>query len=86
MPEPDSLQEVVCTIIHRHRQDQQILALGAQMQTEPDSKNKALTAYKHAMLPYLRVVQERESAAIAARLDHYMRSGPVFIELDGKDG
>lgn len=84
MPEPGSLKEVVCIIVQRHRQEQEVYRLIAQMEKDPDGKSKALNNFKNALAPYVNKQREQESKAIADRMNKYIHTGQWVIKLDDK--
>lgn len=82
MPEPGSLKEVVCIIVQRHRQEQEVYRLIAQMEAEPEAKSKALNNFKNSLAPYVSKQRDQESKAIADRMNKYIHTGQWVIKLD----
>lgn len=85
MPEPGSLQEVVCIIIQGYRQDQDVLRLIALMETTDEARVKALANFKDALMPHVARARADESKAIDARMQKYIRSGQWSLRIGGED-
>ncbi len=84
-PEPGSLQEVACIIVQRYRQEQQLNAVWANLVEGPELKKQALEAYKKSLAPYIEKSRDLAAQQIRERMERYLASGPIFINLGDED-
>ena len=75
LPAPGSLREVVCLLVQRYRQQQQVCALVVQV-AAPEKKKDALREYQDALAPYAARHRQEETARAAELLS---KMGPFII-------
>ena len=86
MPEPGSLKEVVCIIVQRYRQEQEVYRLIAQMEETAEGRSTALNNFKNSLAPYINKQRESEAKSIANRMTKYMSMGQWALRIDDHDG
>ena len=80
LPLPGSLQEVVCVLVQRYRQEQEVAKLIALMSTTPEAKRTSLDAFKQAIAPHVQRSRKKEADLNKERLERYLSFGPVLIK------
>ena len=82
-PHPGSLQEAVCVLVQRYRLDQQFFQTVLLSSEDPKVKEEAFGKYRHALMPFLERVDNKEKARVKAELDKYANA--IFRLRDPKE-
>lgn len=80
-PRPGSLQEALCVLIQRYRQEQRYYKTLAMLhQQGSDEQQEMFDAYKRAMYPYIESTGRDERDRTREILEEAYLRGPIFIK------
>jgi len=78
-PRPGSLQEALCILVQRYRQEQRFYLALANLHQNPKEQQETFDAYKRAMYPYIEASGKRHRDRTREILDKAFRQGPIVI-------
>ena len=79
-PEPGSLQEALCILIHRYKQEQHFYQVLAGLHPEGSSeKQESFDSFRHALFPYIERVAVDDKDRTNAILDRAFAMGPISV-------
>ena len=85
-PRPGSLQEALCILVQRYRQEQRFYLALAGLHQGAKEKQETFDAYKRAMYPYIEASGKRSRDRTKELLDEAFKQGPILIRtLSGKE-
>tara|TARA_Y100000310_G_C20700519_1_gene829354 strand:+ start:1294 stop:1605 length:312 start_codon:yes stop_codon:yes gene_type:complete len=80
-PRPGSLQEALCILIQRYRQEQRYYKTLASMHPEgSEGRQEVFGSYKKAMYPYIESTGRRERDQTRELLEEAYLQGPFIIQ------
>jgi len=81
MPEPNSLQEALCILVFRAREECKALEFAAILTPEDDTnrKNDLISQYRESRFPYL-LTEKEEYKQLSDILDRAFARGPIIID------
>jgi hypothetical protein len=84
-PTPGSLKEVVCLLVQRYRQKQELYRLVAEL-APPENRQAAVRQYQDALAPHLARARDEQTMQMHQMFSDMMRVGPLAVVPEEKDG
>jgi hypothetical protein len=78
-PDPGSLQEALCILVFRYRQEQKFYGLLVNAQTEHKDRAESFEKYKASLFPYVFKSARDTRDATKEALERAFRLGPIVI-------